>query len=89
MSGNRRWIQGCRVAIVAIASGVLLNACTVAGPKAIENGRLAYNVALTDTNNQQTLMAVIQNRYDEVSNLLSVHQAFLPDHGLIVVGRYR
>jgi hypothetical protein len=33
---------------------------------------LAYNIALTNTNNQQTLMAVIQNRYDEVSNLLTV-----------------
>ena len=56
----------------ACALAALLGACTVAGPRAIENGRLVYNTAITKTNNQQILMAVLQNRYLESQNLLTV-----------------
>lgn len=50
----------------------LLAGCTVVGPSALRNGRLAYNEAITDTNNQQLLMAVVRNRYDETASLLAV-----------------
>ena len=50
----------------------LLTACTVAGPAAIRNGRMTYNQAINETGNQQMLMAVIRNRYEETANLLAV-----------------
>jgi len=50
----------------------LLTGCTAVGPNAIRSGRLAYNEAITETNNQQLLMAVIHNRYEERGNLLAV-----------------
>jgi len=40
------------------------------GPTAIRSGRLAYNDAITETNNQQLLMNVIHNRYEERENLV-------------------
>jgi hypothetical protein len=42
------------------------------GPSAIRSGRLVYNEAILTTNNQQMLIAVIHNRYEESSNLLAV-----------------
>jgi hypothetical protein len=51
---------------------VLLAGCTVAGPSAVRNGRLAYNRAITETNNQQILMAIVQSRYDEAASMLAV-----------------
>jgi len=52
--------------------GCLLAGCTVTGPSAIRSGRLAYNQAIAETGNQQMLMFVIQNRYEESGSLLSV-----------------
>jgi hypothetical protein len=52
--------------------GCLLAGCTVVGPTAIRSGRLAYNDAITETDNQQLLMAVIHNRYEETGTLLAV-----------------
>jgi hypothetical protein len=52
--------------------GGLLNACTVVGPTAIHSGRLAYNEAIIETDNQQMLLVVARNRYGERSNLLAV-----------------
>ena len=54
-----------------ILTGVL-GACTVVGPAAISSGRLAYNEAITETNNQQMLMVLVHNRYEENNNLLAV-----------------
>jgi hypothetical protein len=51
---------------------VVVTGCTVVGPSAVRNGRMAYNEAITETNNQQMLMAVVRNRYDETGNLLAV-----------------
>lgn len=46
--------------------------CTVVGPAAIRSGRLTYNEAISETNNQQMLLWIIKNRYEERGNLLSV-----------------
>ena len=57
------------------ALGVLvaaLDGCTIVGPTAVRNGRAAYNDAIKTTDNQQMLMVVIHNRYEESSNLLEV-----------------
>ena len=52
--------------------GTLLAGCTMVGPSALRNGRLAYNEAISETNNQQMLMFAIQNRYEESGSLLAV-----------------
>jgi len=50
----------------------LLTGCNTTGPNAIRSGRLTYNEAITETNNQQMLMVLLHNRYAEESNLLAV-----------------
>ena len=50
----------------------VLFGCTVIGPNAIRSGRLAYNEAITETSNQQMLMALVHNRYAEANTLLTV-----------------
>jgi len=50
----------------------LLTGCTAIGPSAIRSGRLTYNEAISRTNNQQMLMVVIHNRYNEPASLLAV-----------------
>ena len=57
--------------VLAVLSS-LLAGCTVVGPAAISSGRLAYNEAITTTDNQQMLMVLIQNRYGERGHLLTV-----------------
>ena len=69
-SGNR---PDCyRTPVIACVIGCLLAGCTVVGPSALRSGRLAYNAAIAETNNQQMLMFVIQNRYGESASLLAV-----------------
>ncbi len=58
-------------AATAIAM-LALTGCTIVGPAAIYNGRLAYNEAIVATDNQQMLMVVVHNRYNESANLLTV-----------------
>lgn len=58
-----------------VAAGVLsclLAGCSSLGPSAVRSGRLAYNEAISETNSQQMLLAVVKNRYDESANLLAV-----------------
>ena len=50
----------------------MLGGCTVVGPTAISSGRLAYNEAITATDNQQILMVLVHNRYGERGHLLNV-----------------
>jgi hypothetical protein len=50
----------------------LLCGCTVVGPSAIRNGRMAYNEAILATNNEQLLMVAIHDRYQENASLLVV-----------------
>jgi hypothetical protein len=66
------YLTGSRALIGVILINCLLAGCTVVGPSAIRSGRLAYNEAITETNNQQILKLVIQSRYEETGNLLSV-----------------
>lgn len=61
----RNLLTGCLL-------GGLLSGCTVVGPTAIHGGRLAYNEAIIETDNQQMLLVVVRNRYGERSNLLAV-----------------
>ena len=56
----------------ALSLGTLLSGCTVVGPDAIRSGRMAYNEAITETNNQQMLMVMVHNRYEEANHLLTV-----------------
>lgn len=68
-----RYPAGIGRSLVSICVlGCLLTGCTVVGPTAIRSGRLTYNEAITETNNQQMLMVVIHNRYEERGNLLAV-----------------
>ena len=58
--------------IIACLLCCLLIGCTVVGPKSIRSGRMAYNEAISETNNQQILKIVVQDRYEERGNLLAV-----------------
>lgn len=69
---NRSRPSGKMYCLVMTVLGSLLSGCTVVGPAAISSGRLAYNQAITTTDNQQMLMVLIQNRYGERGHLLTV-----------------
>jgi hypothetical protein len=58
--------------LTASLLGYLFVGCTTVGPSSIKSGRLSYNEAIAQTNNQQMLMTVIKNRYEETGNLLAV-----------------
>lgn len=47
--------------MAACIIGSLLLGCTTLGPSSVRSGRLSYNEAITETNNQQMLMAIIHN----------------------------
>ena len=67
--GNFNW---GRIALHVCACNLLLAGCAVVGPEAIRSGRLAYNEAIKETSNQQMLMVLVHNRYDETHQLLNV-----------------
>jgi len=56
----------------AISIGLLMSNCTMVGPKAISTGRLAYNEAIAETNNQQMLMVLVHDRYEAQGSMLAV-----------------
>ena len=58
--------------VAAFTLTALFSGCTIVGPDAIRSGRLAYNEAITETNNQQMLMVLVHNRYEETHSLLAV-----------------
>ncbi len=49
-----------------------LGGCTFVGPRAVMSGRMAYNEAINETNNQQMLKVFVNNRYEETNSLLAV-----------------
>ena len=59
------------VAVVCLLS-VLLASCSVVGPASVRSGRLAYNEAIIETDNQQMLLMAVRTRYGERSSLLAV-----------------
>jgi len=61
-----------RAAVAVCTLAGLLTGCTAVGPADIHSGRLAYNEAIIETDNQQMLLVVVRNRYGERSNLLAV-----------------
>lgn len=72
MKSSRYLTRRLRNLLSACLLGCLLTACTVVGPAAVHSGRLAYNEAIIETDNQQMLLVVVRNRYGERSNLLAV-----------------
>lgn len=72
MKPNHHLITISRKLVTTAILGCLLAGCNVLGPSAIRNGRLAYNEAITETDNQQLLMGIIHNRYEERGSLLAV-----------------
>jgi hypothetical protein len=72
MESIRQQFRIVRNLTAACGLGCLLAGCSVVGPTAISNGRLAYNKAITETNNQQMLLTIVQNRYVETGSLLAV-----------------
>ena len=71
MSDNPR-IKTPGATAVAFAIAALLGGCSLTGPQAIYSGRMAYNEAIAETNNQQMLLVPLHNRYEESNQLLSV-----------------
>ncbi len=71
-------IAGCKTAgqglrgIVFWGLVLLVSGCSVVGPTSISSGRLTYNEAISLTNDQQMLMAVLRSRYEERASLLAV-----------------
>ncbi|MCB1702642.1 MAG: hypothetical protein KDI14_17625 [Halioglobus sp.] len=61
-----------RTVLLGCLLGIALAGCTYIGPKSISSGRLAYNEAIAETNNQQMLMVLVHNRYDEQGSMLAV-----------------
>lgn len=61
-----------RYIILAVLLLGPLAGCGVLGPSAITGGRLAYNEAVAETDRQQILLAVINNRYQQQGSLLAV-----------------
>ena len=72
MKSNRFATGMSRTLVLAFLLGCLLAGCAVVGPATIRSGRLAYNEAISETNNQQMLMVIIHNRYAEQASLLAV-----------------
>lgn len=72
MQARRRPGQSAQYLLLVCAIACITSACTFVGPKAIVSGRLAYNEAITETDNQQMLMVLIHNRYGERGHLLTV-----------------
>ncbi len=61
-----------RTLVTAGVLGCLLAGCSVVGPTAIRSGRLAYNEAISETDNQQLLVEILNNRYQQIGSLLAV-----------------
>jgi len=72
MKSHRLATRTSGTLVLAFVVGCLLAGCAVVGPTTIRSGRLAYNEAIVETNNQQMLLAIIHNRYDEKGSLLAV-----------------
>jgi hypothetical protein len=72
MQPNQNLIQTGRNLMTICMLGCLLTGCATVGPNAISNGRRDYNEAIARTDNEQLLMSVIHNRYQERGSLLAV-----------------
>jgi hypothetical protein len=55
-----------------VLATIFLGGCSVVGPASINSGRVAYNEAIRQTDNQQMLMIAVHNRYEEKGSLLAV-----------------
>lgn len=70
---NHRSRQGSHLLVAALCLAVsALSGCGAVGPSAISRGRVDYNEAIRKTDAQQTLLALVHNRYGETSNMLAV-----------------
>jgi hypothetical protein len=69
------WLEAhcfCKPLCLLLAVTLFLSSCGTTGPTAIRNGRLNYNEAILATDNQQMLLAVVKERYNERAELLMV-----------------
>jgi hypothetical protein len=69
---SRKKPNNYQVLVAACVAALVLVGCTTVGPPAVRSGRLAYNAAINETNNQQMLMVIVRNRYQESGSLLAV-----------------
>jgi hypothetical protein len=61
------------IAVVFVGAAVLLPlACQHIGPPSIEQDRLAYNKAVLNSWEQQTLLNIVRARYDDLVNFIDV-----------------
>jgi hypothetical protein len=72
MNSSHSQTRSCRNLVTTCLLSCILTSCTVVGPGAVGSGRLAYNEAIIETDNQQMLLAIVRNRYGERNNLLAV-----------------
>ncbi|MEZ5502376.1 MAG: hypothetical protein R3E50_06845 [Halioglobus sp.] len=72
MKPQRRVATGGRGPLLAALLCSALAGCTVVGPEAIGSGRIAYNEVIARTNNEQMLMVLVHNRYEEQGSMLAV-----------------
>jgi len=72
MKWSRCQTRSSRNRLTVCLLSCLLISCTYVGPSALRSGRLAYNEAIIETDNQQILLAVVRHRYSERSSLLAV-----------------
>lgn len=72
------------VALLGIAA--VACACSVVGPNAIRNGRMAYNEAIRTTNDEQLLMVAVHDRYEENASLLAVASVTANMHTIASAG---
>jgi len=66
-----RWKTGLMGTVVVLLASASTG-CGFIGPEVISNGRSAYNLAVSETDNQQMLMIAIRDRYQERGSLLAV-----------------
>jgi hypothetical protein len=72
MTSAHRHDRPGRILLITCTLCSMLLGCSAVGPNAIRSGRLAYNEAITETNNQQMLMVLVRNRYEENNHMLAV-----------------
>ena len=58
--------------ITVVSLSFHLTGCNIAGPRAIKNGRMAYNVAIQDTTSEQLLLNIVRLRYRDIPFFMEI-----------------
>lgn len=59
-------------AAIALLASFLLAGCATIGPHNLSRDRFDYNIALSDSRNQQTLLNIVKLRYGDMPVFLQV-----------------